>query len=293
MNSIKYIDRASGKLIIEDVPGEKLLRCLYGSTFGKAPLELLLKRKIVSSLGGWFMNSILSKNQIKKFIKRYNIDLSEYQYPPNAKFNHFNAFFYRKIKPEKRPIGDGIVSPADGKALVFPHLNDVPSFFVKSEEFSLPSFLLDDDLCKKYQNGSMIIIRLAPSDYHRFHFPASGHISETRQIKGSYYSVSPLALKKSLRIFCQNKRTVCQLASPQNGDILMSEIGATMVGSIVQTYTNNTPISKGKEKGYFAFGGSTVVLLFEPKKIQLAADLIENTSKGIETAVKMGETIAY
>lgn len=291
MEYIKYIERESGELKKEIVPGEGMLKWLYGSFFGRASLHLLVKRKLITSVGGRFMSSRLSRGQIKRFVKKNGIDLSIYRQTDIRSYKHFNDFFYREIQSEERPIGEGIVSPADGKILVFPDMKEVDSFFVKGSEFSLQSFLQNDDLAQKYADGSMAIVRLAPADYHRYHFPLDGQISKSFKIKGKYFSVSPLALKKSLEIFCRNQREYCILENEKYGDVLISEVGATMVGSIIQTYREESQVKKGNEKGYFAFGGSTVVLFFEKGKMAFDADLVENTKKGMETSIKMGETI--
>ena len=292
MGTIQYIERKSGSLTKEFVPSEGMLRWLYNSSLGKVTLNTLVKRKMLTRLGGWYMSSRFSKKKIDKFVLQYQIDLSNYKITDSKAYLNFNDFFFRKIQPEKRPIGNGVVSPADGKMLAFESITDVSSFFVKGSEFTIKSFLKNKDLANKYAGGSMIIARLAPTDYHRFHFPASGHISESKDIKGRYFSVSPMALKKSLEIFCQNYRTYSTLNTDDFGDILISEVGATMVGSIIQTYQDNSQVKKGAEKGYFAFGGSTLVLFFEKGKVKLAADLLENTRKGYETSVFVGENIA-
>jgi len=292
MEYIKYKERDTCNIITEQIPGERMLKWLYGSLVGKASLNILVKRKVFSALSGRFMNTRLSKGQIKKFIKKNHIDLSIYSESNVKSFKHFNDFFYRKIKKEQRPIQSQIVSPADGKILAFSNINKVDSFFVKGSEFSLDSFVKNKVIAEKYADGAMAIVRLAPTDYHRYHFPASGVISKTDLVKGKYFSVSPLALKKSLEIFCQNQRTKSVLETEEYGDILMSEVGATMVGSIIQTYKNNSFVEKGSEKGYFAFGGSTVCLFFEKGKIRFDDDILENTSKGYETSIRMGENIA-
>ena len=292
MDSIKYIDRLSGDEKTESVPGDKMMKWLYGSSMGNLALHLLLKRKFVSVLGGWFMNSKFSKKRIEDFVNKFEIDMDDYVQNDVSKFKHFNDFFYRKINPLKRPLGHGVVSPADGKTLAFETISDTSQFFVKGKGFYLKDFLRSDELSKKYHEGAMLIIRLAPTDYHRYHFPAQGIASETSTINGHYFSVSPIALKKSLEIFCENKRTISTLKTMDCGDILISEVGATMVGSILQTYTSESNVSAGQEKGYFAFGGSTVVLLFEKGKIKFSEDLTKNTLKGIETQVLMGQTIA-
>ncbi len=137
----------------------------------------------------------------------------------------------------------------------------------------------------------MLIIRLAPVDYHRFHFPANGIVSESKEIRGAYFSVSPHAVKQMMSIYWQNKRAYSTLKAEKVGDILLCEVGATMVGSIIQSYSPGTLVSKGQEKGLFKFGGSTVILLFEKDKISIDPDLLENTLKGLETTVTMGEHI--
>jgi len=291
METIKYIERASGEIQTENVPGEGILKWLYASATGKAALHLLFKRKVVSALGGWYMNTKLSAKRIPEFVSEHQINLNEFEISDLNQFETFNQFFYRKLKKDARPIGENVVSPADGKILAFQTMKDVTTFFVKGSEFTLNSFLRNDTLAKKYEDSAMAIIRLAPADYHRFHFPASGKVSESIPIKGHYFSVSPLALQGSLDIFCENYREYCTLETKDYGDILISDVGATMVGSIIQTYKANSEIQKGDEKGYFAFGGSTLVLLFEKGKIVFDSDLISNTKKGFETTIRMGENI--
>jgi phosphatidylserine decarboxylase len=138
----------------------------------------------------------------------------------------------------------------------------------------------------------LLIFRLAPNDYHRFHFPYSGFVSEAKEIKGRYFSVSPYALHQDFtRVFVENKREYLSLRTADKGEILLSPVGATMVGTIIETYKPNSNIEKGDEMGYFAFGGSTVVMLVDNQHFTIDKDILENTKKGIETAVKMGERI--
>ena len=136
----------------------------------------------------------------------------------------------------------------------------------------------------------MLIIRLCPADYHRFHFPIDGTICYEKKIEGDYFSVSPIAVKKMLEIFCLNKREYCLIENKNFGNVLMAEIGATMVGSIVQTYEENVS-EKGKEKGYFKFGGSSIILIFEKNKIKIDDDLLNNFNNDMETRILMGEKL--
>jgi phosphatidylserine decarboxylase len=286
---IQYLDRESGQLKTEKVAGEKWLVWLYYNPVGEASLWALAKRKVVSSIYGNMMDRTSSAKRISPFIEDFNIDMSISQ---DQEFNNFNDFFTRKLKVDARPVNKGsniVVAPADGKVLAYADISH-SDFIVKGFRFDVPSFLDNPDLAKKYHDGSMLIIRLAPVDYHRFHFPVSGYISQNKKIEGDYYSVNPFALSKKTEILCRNKREYTILSNPVFGDVIMAEVGATMVGSIKQTFEGSI-VNKGEEKGYFKFGGSTVVLLFGKSKIRIDEDLLINTANGYETFVKMGERI--
>lgn len=288
---IKYINRKTGEIQMETPPAEGLLNFLYNSPFGKMAILPFAKRKIISEIYGRRMNKPSSTDKIRDFVGELNIDMSESQKSIDD-FTSFNDFFYRKLKPEARPIEDGFVSPGDGRLLAFENISEVQTFFVKGEEFTLTSFLNDATLAEKYENASLLILRLAPNDYHRFHFPYSGIPSETTRIKGSYYSVSPYALANNFaRVFCENKREFCILRTVEKGDILLAPIGATMVGSILETYEPQQEVKKGDEMGYFAFGGSTIVALIDRKRFKIDTDILKNTKDQMETFVKMGEKI--
>jgi phosphatidylserine decarboxylase len=286
---IRYYERESGQLKTEKVAGEKWLVWLYYNPVGEATLWALAKRKLVSSIYGTMMDRPSSAKKIQPFIEDFDIDMSVAQ---KQEFSNFNEFFTRKLKAGVRAVDTGsaiVVSPADGKILAYADISN-SWFIIKGYRFDVYSFLDNPALAQKYHDGALLIIRLAPMDYHRFHFPVSGKISPDKKIDGDYYSVNPLALRKKAEIFCLNKREYTILSNPLFEDVVMAEVGATMVGSIVQTY-KGISVNKGEEKGYFRFGGSTVVLLFEKNKIHMDADLMINTAKGYETSVQMGERI--
>ena len=286
---IQYYERESGQLKTEKVAGEKWLVWLYYNPIGEATLWALAKRKLVSSVYGNMMDRSSSAKKINPFIEDFDIDMSVAQ---KQEFNNFNDFFTRKLKDGARPIdtiSNIVVSPADGKILAYANIRN-SDFIIKEYRFNVSSFLDNPDLAQKYNDGALLIIRLAPVDYHRFHFPVSGNLSPNKKVDGDYYSVNPYALRKMAEIFCLNKREYTILSNPLFGDVVMAEVGATMVGSIVQTFKGSS-VNKGEEKGYFKFGGSTVVLLFEKNKIHIDKDLLINTAKGYETTVKMGERI--
>jgi phosphatidylserine decarboxylase len=135
------------------------------------------------------------------------------------------------------------------------------------------------------------VLRLCPSDYHRFHFPVGGKVGITKTISGLLHSVSPYALEQKIPVYCLNKRTICELESDSFGKVLIMEVGAMFVGSIVQTYRAGSTVKKGDEKGFFKFGGSTTLFFFEKNAMVFDVDLVKNTKDGFETYVKMGEGI--
>jgi phosphatidylserine decarboxylase len=286
---IQYVERDSGQIKIEKVAGEKWLQWLYNNPVGEATLWALAKRKMISSIYGNMMDRPASAEKIESFVEEFDIDLAIAQ---KKQFESFNDFFTRKLKDDARPVDTNpnvAVSPADGKVLAYSNILN-SDFIIKGYRFDVYSFLNDAALAQKYIDGSMLVIRLAPNDYHRFHFPVGGNVSPLTRIEGDYYSVNPIALRKKAEIFCLNKREYVIISNPLFGDVPMAEVGATMVGSIVQTYKSDS-VTKGQEKGFFKFGGSTVVLLFEKNKIQIDSDFLNNTKIGIETTVKVGEQI--
>ncbi len=288
---IKFINRTTGQIQKETPPAEGLLKFLYDTPFGKKAILPLAKRKFISARYGKKMNSKASTKKIQEFVDSLGIDMTESQ-KQIPEFKSFNDFFYRKLKKEARPIGEGFVSPGDGRLLAFENVSDVHKFFVKGREFTLLEFLNDKKLADSHKDDVLIILRLAPNDYHRFHFPYKGNVSGTKTIKGAYFSVSPYALARNFaRVFCENKREFCILNTEDKGEVILAPVGATMVGSIIETYQPNTLVEKGDEMGYFAFGGSTVVILINKDKIKIDSDILENTKNKIETYVKMGESI--
>lgn len=288
---IKFINRTTNTIEIEHPPGRKLLDFLYHNPFGKKVVLPVAKQKFITSLYGKMMDSPSSTNKIKPFIDSLQIDMAE-SAKQMGEFKSFNDFFYRELKPGARPIQNGLVSPGDGRILAFENVSEVQHFFVKGKEFTLPHFLKNDVLAEKFSSASMVILRLAPNDYHRYHFPYAGIASKSEKIEGVYYSVSPISLKeKFTEVFTENKREMCRISTANKGEILILPVGATMVGSILSTYTAGAKVEKGQEMGYFAFGGSTIVLLFDSKAFKLDADLVQNTKRNLETYVRMGEQI--
>ncbi len=286
---IRYVDRATGQIKIEQVEAGGWLFWLYNNPVGELSLNAVVKRKFASEWYGKRMNKPASAGKIAPFIRKYHIDMNDFQ---KKDYQSFNDFFIRKLKPGARKIDTGqniIVSPGDGKMLAYENI-EYQYFIVKGYRMNLHDFLQNDSLARVYADGSLILLRLCPYDYHRFHYPVSGTLSPVVKIEGEYYSVNPIALRQDIRIFCENKREYQIIGSKRFGNVLMSEIGATFVGSIVQTHHGSGAV-KGEEAGYFKFGGSSIILLFQKGKIQIDADLLRNTHNHMETQVRMGEHV--
>ena len=172
-----------------------------------------------------------------------------------------------------------------------PNISLAGGLFVKGEMFSLLELLQDRSLAERYSSGSLLLSRLCPVDYHRFHFPASGVPTETKMIHGPLYSVNPIALRQNIRILARNKRCITELQTERFGKVLLLEIGATCVGSICQTYSPNVSVPKGAEKGYFKFGGSSTITIFEPDRIRFDQDLLEHSQQHREVFARMGDRV--
>lgn len=287
---IEYYDRRKAVLQWEPIYGEGFLRWAYGTGIGRLTVRLMVQRAWFSIWYGWRMNQAASRAKIEPFIQRFRLDRSEFVEPKGG-FAHFNDFFYRKLKPGARPIAGGldqVVFPADGRHLAIPDLDAAGVFYIKGQAFDLKAFVGDAALAEDYAGGALLISRLCPIDYHRFHFPLAGEAEAPVLLSGSLCSVSPLALRRRLAILWENRRVRTRLRTLRFGEVQVFEVGATCVGGIHQTYKPGT-VAQGGEKGYFSFGGSCVVTLFKPGAVKFDADLTEYSSQGIEVYGQMGE----
>lgn len=298
MTTLRYIHRTTKEECTEKVYGHFFLKALYGTSFFSrlfAFIFLPLAARLSSSSAfyGYLQKKRWSRRKIAPFIRAFHVDTTEFQDSLDS-FSSFNDFFIRKLKPTVRPIATGndvAILPADGRYLVYENLEQSDGFLIKGHKFCLETLIADPSLASAYTRGSMVIARLAPPDYHRFHFPTNCLPEEPRAINGPLYSVNPLALRKDIHILSKNKRVITPLRTKNFGTILFIEIGATYVGSIHQTFIPHEPYAKGDEKGFFSFGGSCIVLLFEPHQIQFDQDLIDTSHRKLETLGKMGQSL--
>lgn len=285
---IQYFNRYTQAIETEQVYGERYIRCAYTTKGGNFLINFVAKSALISKAYGFLMDLSSSKKKIIPFIEKYRLNPEEFQ-KKVSEFTSFNDFFYRKLKPSSRPISPHVIFPADGRHFGFQDISKMDGVFVKNQKFDLVTLLGSAQLANQYKDGTLILSRLCPTDYHRFHFPTDGIPSAAKTINGPLHSVNPLALRRNLKILSENKRQLTIIETENYGSIAMIEIGALCVGSILQTYTPKKPISKGDEKGYFRFGGSSTILLFQKNKIKLADDLIQNSLQNHELYVRFGD----
>lgn len=283
---MKYIDR-KGNIIIEDSGQDKFLRRLYGSPAGRLILKFLIQPKI-SQVGGWLLSQKYSKILIKPFVQKNKINMSFYE---EENYKSYNDFFIRKIRKECRPINEDastFISPCDGKLSIYP-VDEKKYFRIKNTDYTLDSLLRSSKLARKYKGGYVCIFRLTVDDYHRYCYVDNGKKSNNYRIQGVFHTVNPVA-NDAYPIYKENTREFSLLKSEHFKTILMMEVGALMVGRIVN-YQEEDYVVKGQEKGRFEFGGSTIVLLVQKHAVKFDETLLENTENGYETIVKMGEQI--
>jgi phosphatidylserine decarboxylase len=298
--ALEFYNRYTKKIEAEEIYGERWLRFTYDNPVGRFFLWLIVKRTIFSRIYGWQMSKRVSANRILPFIVKYNLRHEEFHKSP-FEYKSFNEFFSRRLKMEARPISDGenvAVFPADGRHLVFPDIDLAGGFYVKGAKFTIAELFAEDalpeeqrPLTRKFAGGSMMISRLCPVDYHRFHFPCAGVPGDPRPIKGPLYSVNPLALRRRIAYLVQNKRVITSLETSQFGTVACIEVGATNVGSIVQTFLPGRAVAKGEEKGLFKFGGSCVITIFQRGMFTFDADLVEQSAQHVETYARMGDRL--
>ncbi|KAG0463329.1 hypothetical protein HPP92_019398 [Vanilla planifolia] len=270
---ILVFDRRTRRLV-EEIIDEKIvlsMRAIYQSKVGLKLVDIGAKELLLSLSvkQGIRMNSAESVKEIPKFINFFKDQLNtdEIKHPIDY-FKTFNEFFIRELMPGVRPIShiecdDVAVCAADSRLMVFKSIDDSLRFWIKGRKFSVQG-LLSTEYSNGFNEGSIVIFRLAPQDYHRFHLPVSGIVENFVDIPGSLYTVNPIAVNsKYCNVFTENKRVVSIISTSKFGKVAFVAIGATMVGSITFLRQKGDYVHKGDEFGYFSFGGSTVICVFQ------------------------------
>jgi phosphatidylserine decarboxylase len=291
MDTVNYRDRSTGAFLHERVYAADQLEFLYGHPIGKLLLTHFLSRRMFSWLYGFTKRSGRSRTQIRKFIESLDVDIRELEKPVEA-YRSLDEFFSRKLRPGARSVDmnpDHLLSPCDGRAFAWQGLGG-RELVVKNTKTTIPELIGDPTVSKEFANPAVLLVRLAAADYHRCHFPADGIAHRPRAVGKRLHSVHPIALEKGAPSFA-NYRMVTRLDSDVFGPLLIIEVGALTVGSIVQTFTPARVI-RGQEKSYFHFGGSALLMLMQKNRIRFDDDLIGSTNEGIESRVRAGTRIA-
>ena len=275
-----YID-LQGKKVSNITNQDKLLSFLYTNILGRMLLKPLIQPQ-VSKLAGRYLSSALSKWLIPKFIERNEIDMDIYE---ECDYSSFNDFFTRKIKPDCRPVPedlDVLISPCDCLATVYP-IQENTTFSIKNTEYTLRSLLRSPRLAKRFRGGDAYVLRLTVEDYHRYLYSVSGKQSKNYHIDGTFHTVNPIA-NDYLPIYKENTREYTVIRSKEFGDVLQMEVGALLVGKI-SNHKQSTVVTRGEEKGFFEYGGSTIVVLTQKGRVTPRSDLLTNSKNGYETKV--------
>ena len=280
---MKIWDRKRNIFYEEKEYGKKKLDFLYNTFLGRILLKLIFSRVWFSKLQAIYQNSKISKRKILPFILKYNVDMSVYE---NQSYNSFSDFFKRKRIIKNKTFENELIAIADSKLQVF-SIQDNLELKIKQSIYSLNELIQDEQIAKKYKDGTCLIYRLSMDDYHRFMFLDDGNIINSKKIKGVLHTIRPIS--KRYNVFCQNSRQVTFLNTKNFGRVIQIEVGAMLVGKIVNYKKIN--FKRLEEKGYFDFGGSTIVQLFEKEKIKIDNDILIKSNEDIETKVEIGMKI--
>lgn len=263
------------------------LRFLYNTVPGRMVLKIITSPTI-SKIGGAYMDCRVSKIHIKGFIKNNNIDMTQYE---KAKYGCFNDCFTRKIKKEMRPINmeeNAFIAPCDGRLSAY-HISENSDFYIKKSYYSVADLIKNSKKTPDFNGGVCLVFRLCVDDYHRYGYVDDGKIVENNYVPGVLHTVRPIALNR-YPVFVQNSREYSVIETNNFGTIAQIEVGALMIGKI-KNHQKSGLVKKGREKGMFLYGGSTIVVLLEKDKVHIDEKYFRNTANDIETKVKFGSTI--
>lgn len=277
----------SGGCVPGDAGQDRLLEWMYGTAFGRLLVKLMI-RPGVSRAAGWLLDRRISALAVKPFIRANHICMDDFE---QRKFRSFNDFFTRRVLPGRRPVDTELthlIAPCDSKLSVYEILPD-SRFRVKGTQYTLEGLLRSKPLAERFLGGTLLLFRLTVGDYHRYGYIDSGFAGESTRIPGVFHTVNPAAASR-YPIYRENTREYSLLESEHFGTVLQMEVGAAMVGRIVNN-PGSRQVRRGEEKGRFEFGGSTVIVLLQKGRAIPDADLVRNTAEDAETVVHLGERI--
>ena len=281
---MKIWDREKNTFKEEKEYGKKKLEFLYNTIIGRILLRLIFASRWFSNLQAIYQKSKKSRKDIEPFIQEYNIDMSEY--PSIATYNSFSDFFKRKREIKNNSSNNELVAIADSKLQVH-YLDSNSVLSIKQSKYELKELFEDEKLAKEYENGICLIYRLAMDNYHRYMYLDSGKLIENKKIKGKLHTIRPIS--SIYNVYCTNCREISVLATKNFGQVVQVEVGAMLVGKIQNN--GDVEFSKLQEKGYFDFGGSTIIQFFKKDSIVIDDDIINMSKEDRETEVKIGMKI--
>lgn len=276
-----------GNLVPGDDGQDRFLEWMYGTRSGRLLVKLMI-RPGVSRAAGWLLDRRVSALAVGPFIHKNHICMDDFE---QRRFRSFNDFFTRRVLPGKRPVDDApahLIAPCDSKLTVYDIRPD-SRFWIKGTEYTLEGLLQSRELAERFLGGTLLLFRLTVGDYHRYTYIDSGFVGGSTRIPGVFHTVNPAAASR-YPIYRENTREYSLLESQQFGTVLQMEVGAAMVGRIVNA-PGSRSVRRGEEKGRFEFGGSTVIVLLQRGRAVLDADLLRNTAQDAETVVRLGERI--
>lgn len=276
-----------GNITEENTLQDRFLEILYGHWGGRLLLKPLVS-PFVSEIGGAFLDSGISRAFIKGFLRNHSIDMGDYR---ETEYRSYNDFFTRRMRPDARRVDrnpEVLISPCDGRLSVYRIEQDC-AFCVKHTLYTAESLLRDHELAVKYAGGYVWLFRLCVDNYHRYVYADTGRVTFPVRIPGVFHTVNPAA-NDHYPIYKENTREYVLLHTERLGTLVQMEVGALLVGKIIN-HVRGSRVLRGWEKGRFAFGGSTVILMTEKGAVCPDQDILENSVRGIETKVKLGERV--
>ena len=264
-----------------------MINFLYNTYFGRICLKILCKPAI-SRACGKIMDSRISLLLIPSFVKKNKINMDEYI---SEDYKCFNNFFFRKIKPELRTFDasdDVLCAPCDGLLSIY-RINNLTVLPIKQSDYSIEDLLNNRELAEEFRGGYCFVYRLCVNHYHRYSYFDSGHKGKNIFIPGILHTVRPVALRR-YPVFVRNSREYSVLETDHFGKAVQIEVGALMVGKIVNEHEEYDFI-KGEEKGHFEYGGSTIIVLLKAGRVDLDNPKLVDT--GIEIPVKIPITVYF
>ena len=241
---------------------------------------------------------------IQRFVKRYNVNMSEAAHADPAHYKSFNEFFTRPLKDGARPLASSAwVCPVDGAISQCGAIEHDQIFQAKGHHYSTRALVGGDAaLAAQFQNGQFATLYLSPRDYHRIHMPIAGKLLRMIHVPGDLFSVNPTTARGVPGLFARNERVVCEFET-EKGPLVLVLVGATIVGSMATVWhglvnpprpgtvrewrydSQDVRLQKGEEMGRFLLG-STVVMLFPENSLHFPEDWLSTRP------LQMGEAMS-